>query len=194
LRSDDAERARFLHYHLTQRVKPGSGIPEADIRDIGEALLYKSSPFDEPYSGSIISRAKLHRRSSAFIHRYILSVDLVEHPNAVGWDLVIDPVIRIEVELLKSLLWFYMSDNQRLLSLRYGYAMLIESLFEHLDTAIQRQAFSIFPEYFREELESCADDRGVYRVIADFIASLTEAQAVDLHHRLSGITPTPPSP
>jgi dGTPase len=189
LRSDDAERARFLQYHLTQRVKPGSGVSEADIRDIGDALLYKSSPFDEPYSGSIISRAKLHRRSSAFIHRYILSVDLVEQSNAVGWELVIDPVIRIEVELLKSLLWFYMSDNRQLLSLRFGYAMLIESLFEHLDTAIQRQAFNIFPEYFREELESCADDGGVYRVIADFIASLTEAQAVDLHHRLSGIVP-----
>jgi len=187
LRSDEAERTRFLNYHLTQRVKPASKRAAGEILDTGHALLYKSSPFDEPYSGSIVSRAKLHRRSSAFIHRYILSVRVAETPDAVGWNLEIDPVIKIEVELLKSLLWFYMSDNRMLLSLRFGYATLIESLFVQLERAIRQQEFNIFPEYFREELDVSEDDSGKYRVIADFIASLTESQAVDLHHRLTGI-------
>jgi dGTPase len=189
LRSDESERDRFLQYHLANRKKKDDSTLNDTIEDIGQALLYKSSPFDEPYSGNIISRAKLHRRSSAFIHRYILSVQLVERSGEPGWDLEIDPEIKIEVDLLKSLLWFYVIDNRILLSLRFGYATLIESLFEQLrKAAMIDKVFRIFPEYFREELERGEGDSHTYRVIADFISSMTESQTVELHHRLTGIS------
>lgn len=103
----------------------------------------------------------------------------------------------MEIELLKSLLWFYVIENRILISLRYGYASLIEELFNQLRLAAkgsqeqarlgQRKSPRIFPEFFRTRLEADGSDDNVYRLIADFIASLTESQTIDLHHRLTGI-------
>jgi dGTPase len=190
LRSDQAERERFFRYHIKERKKPADETPDATIRDISEALLYKSSPFNEPYTGTSISRASLHRRSSSFIHRYILSVQLRSSSNVKGWDLHIDPEIRIEIDILKSLLWYYVIDNRGLLSLRFGYTSLIESLFEQLRKAAlgKRKNLRIFPEYFRAEMEMDDSEPTACRMIADFISTMTESQVVDLHHRLMGIS------
>jgi dGTPase len=190
LRSDDAERERFFRYHISEKKRSDDPTPNAEIHDISEALLYKSSPFTEPYTGTSISRATLHRRSSSFIHRYILSVHLRPSPNTKGWELHIDPEIRTEVEILKSLLWYYVIDNRGLLSLRFGYTSLIESLFEHLREAAvgRRKNLRIFPEFFRAEMEADNNEPTAYRTIADFISTMTESQVVDLHHRLTGIS------
>ena len=196
LRSDNHERDRFLQYHFSEKWNPDHGTQE-DVTDICEALLVKTSPFIEPFSGSALSRATLQRRSSYFVHRYIVNVELSSGSGELNWEVDVDSEVRIEVELLKSLLWFYVIDNRILLSLRYGYANLIEGLFDQLLLAAsgksdgkrkgQRQNSRIFPESYRNALEKDDSDENIYRLIADFIASLTESQAVDLHHRLTGI-------
>jgi dGTPase len=196
LRSDDQERDRFLQYHFHKKWKPSHGSQD-DATSVCEALLVKNSPFREPFTGSATSTAILHRHSSTFVHRYIVKVELTAGTGDAEWDLAIKPEARIEVELLKSLLWYYVIDNRILLSLRFGYASLIEGLFERLLVAAigknddrshgQRKNTRIFPESWRASLDENDSDENVFRIIADFIASLTESQAIDLHHRLTGI-------
>ncbi|MDQ3656339.1 MAG: hypothetical protein M3457_14840, partial [Chloroflexota bacterium] len=196
LRSDKKERARFLQYYSDNRWKPGHG-SQSEVSNVCEALLFKNSPFEEPFTGSATSTATLHRHSSRFVHRYIVGVDLSSGNGAQDWELAIESGVRIEIELLKSLLWFYVIDERILISLRYGYASLIEGLFFQLHLAArgnqnqrrlgQRKSPRIFPEFFRTRLEADDSDENVYRLIADFIASLTESQTINLHHRLTGI-------
>lgn len=191
LKSDSGELARFLDYHL-KRVPPDLDVKSpSEIEEIGVRLLQRESPFLEPYTGTTGSAAELHRRSSFFVHRYIMKVDLYSGTNNSDWNLVVDPEARIEVDLLKSLLWYYVIENRALISLRYGYASLIEELFERLRLAAmgpgRQKDHRIFPEFFRARLQNDDSGENVFRLIADFIASLTEQQTIDLHHRLTGI-------
>jgi dGTPase len=196
LRSDEKERARFLAYHFANRWKKDLG-PKSMVEDICEALLFKNSPFEQSFTGSTTITAILHRHSSRFVHRYIVDVDLSSGPSETDWGLAIGQDTRIEVDLLKSLLRYYVIDDRILISLRYGYASLIEELFDQLSLAAkghvnprrlgQRKNLRIFPEFYRTRFERDESDANVYRLIADFIASLTESQAIDLHHRLTGI-------
>ncbi|MDQ3539998.1 MAG: hypothetical protein M3440_04865, partial [Chloroflexota bacterium] len=91
---------------------------------------------------------------------------------------------------LKSLLWYYVIEHRGLVSLRFGYSSLISQLFETLvDAGIgKHKAPNLFPHSFRTAIEDDESETNVYRVIGDFIASLTESQAIELHHRLTGIS------
>ncbi len=196
LRSDERERERFLNYHFANCWKETHG-PRSLVEDICEILLFKNSPFEQSFTGSATNTAILHRHSSQFVHRYIVDVDLEFGSSETDWELAISQDARIEIELLKSLLWYYVIDSPILISLRYGYASLIEELFDQLCLAAkghdnprrkgQRKNLRIFPEFFRTRLEADESDTNIYRLIADFIASLTESQTIDLHHRLTGI-------
>lgn len=89
--------------------------------------------------------------------------------GASNWDLAIDPEVRVEIEQLFNQLRLAAKGSQE--QSRLG----------------QRKSLRIFPEFFRTRLEVDDSDENVYRLIADFIASLTESQTIDLHHRLTGI-------
>jgi len=191
LKADSDERRRFLEYHfarVTSLGKPSSSF-QKEIESQCEALLHKSSPFVTAYDGSNSSRAVLHRQSSHFVHRYILGVNLGDDENIPGWEFQIEPELRIEANLLKSLLWYYVIEHQGLVSLRFGYATLVTQLFETLlEAGIgKHKAPHLFPHPFRTRIEDDGRESTVYRVISDFIASLTEPQTIELHHRLRGI-------
>lgn len=192
LKADSEERRRFLEYHFGRVKKLGksSTASRLEIESQCEALLHKSSPFVTAYDGSNSSRAVLHRQSSHFIHRYILGVNLIASGRNPGWEFQIEPELRIEADLLKSLLWYYVIDHRGLVSLRFGYATLVAQLFETLlDAGIgKHKAPHLFPYPFRTAIEDDDSETNVYRVISDFISSLTEPQTIELHHRLSGIT------
>lgn len=195
LKSDSAERSRFMDYHIS-RLAPSES--DAQIEGMALRLLGEESPFTRPFDGSYTATATLHRRSSAFIHRYIAGSKLTRVAGEDRYRLDIDTQLRSEVNVLKSLLWMYVIENRILLSLRFGYASLIEELFGRLEIAAlgsqtekrqgQRRNPRIFPEYFSAQIQDDTSEENVYRLIADFIASLTESQAIDLHHRLTGIS------
>lgn len=193
LKSDSAERSRFIDYHISRL-----GDSNPNVEKIAVGLLGDESPFTRPFDGSYTAIAGLHRRSSAFVHRYITGSKLARIDGEERYRLEVDDQLRCEVDVLKSLLWMYVIENRILLSLRFGYASLIEELFNRLEVAAlgtqeqsrrgERKNPRIFPEYFSAQIQEDTSDDDVYRLIADFIASLTESQAIDLHHRLTGIS------
>ena len=44
----------------------------------------------------------------------------------------------------------------------------------------------IFPAFYREMLEAAADDAERLRVVADYIASMSEGEVIEIHQRLNG--------
>lgn len=189
LRNNKSERTRFIQYHIAKKQEEGGSTPKSIIEERCEILLHMSSPFFEPYTGDRLSRATLHRHSSSLIHKYIVNVGFTHIEQDPGWDLHLDNVVRVDVDILKRLLWYYVMDNRALLTLRFGYSALIGELFERLSEAAhgKKRNPKMFPEFYEASLITDEDESNAYRVVADFIASMTEFQVEELYHRMTGM-------
>jgi dGTPase len=188
LRFSSRERQKFVDYRLEN--DPFSNRHPEEIEQTVRALLQRNSPFVDSYSGSHRDRARLRRFSSGKIGSYISGPRLVEASNLLGWSLEISPSQRLEVSLLKGLLWYYVIESPSLVSSRLGYARIVGDLFDMLaDTEPQGGSIRrIYPRYFSERLEEDSSPQNTFRTAADFIASLTETQITDLYRRLTGMT------
>jgi len=185
LASDTRERERFLTAHLDRQ---GATPSEQDEqRRIFEDLL-TFVPVTEPYQGSREDQARSRSLVSTLVHRYIARVTI----GATG--LEIDPQVRAEVNLLKGVTWHYVIDSRALVTQRYGHTQLIRSLFTVLseaasESAQRQETTRILPVFYQQMVrDGHFADAVIVRCVADYIASMTESQVIDLHHRLTGIS------
>lgn len=114
----------------------------------------------------------------------------VEATTLTNKGLVVDEDIRIQVNLLKELTWQYVIEDPGLATQQHGQKKVIETLFDIFqDEALKTgSAFKLFPQRYREELNQTEEKEERIRVVVDFIASMTEQQAVKMYHRLTGIS------
>lgn len=98
--------------------------------------------------------------------------------------------------MLKQLTWHYVIKNPALATQQHGQRTIIRELFSIFRrAAIDRDEknLDVFPIGVRENLEAIqasgrpALTQEATRVIIDLIASLTEEQAIQVYHRLTGI-------
>ena len=108
--------------------------------------------------------------------------------------------IRAEVELFKQLTWHYVIHDPRLATLQEGQKKVVCKLFECLHgmlaDAHKKNALSRLPRQLKWAFEITGTEEGAdryahtdaryARAVADFIASLTEEQAIDLYQRVVG--------
>jgi dGTPase len=119
----------------------------------------------------------------------------------------------LSVEVLKKLTWYFVIDRPALASAQYGQARLIRELFVWLTSwasatytgpatqsaDLERRTYSIggLPPRLIDYLDIAAwqapetggyggHEQRIARGCVDFISSLTEAQAIALHARMSG--------
>ena len=119
----------------------------------------------------------------------------------VGEPLVIPPGARGEIELFKQLTWHYVIHDPALATLQEGQAVIVRRLYKRLLTwlADAEKGDEIYriPQRLRDmyAVTEREPGRATYggnksrrqaRAVADYIASLTETQAVDLYERLTG--------
>ncbi len=152
----------------------------------------------EQYGGTRPDRAALHTLASSLLTRYISALTLL--PNGT---LNTTSLIRHEVAMLKQLTWYYAIDNPALATLQRGHREVIQSLFRRLrewvfEAALERAEQARLPRHLREFLTATRDDREAVsctngddallrtRAVIDYIAYLTEHQAIELHERLTG--------
>jgi dGTPase len=78
-----------------------------------------------------------------------------------------------------------------------GQRHIIKSLFETYKAAAKLRDYSIFPQFYQEELEFIEREFGRRpedlhrrrrRLIADLISGMTEQHAVEMCHRLTGVS------
>lgn len=186
LRMSKREREQFIKYRIDTDEFAAQHVDK--LMEVAETLLRRNSPFLDAFSGSYEARAYLQRFSSGKIGTYITEPRLVEANNIRGWNLEIDLRIRIEVNILKGLLWYYAIGSPSLMSTRIGYEHIVSNLVDLLVEEIddEREHQRIYPQYLQQRIEVDSSRQNAYRTAADFIASLTEPQISDLYRRLTG--------
>lgn len=181
---DAAERIRVVDAEWERNPALHASYKKEALAQAFDEIL-RFAPFFESYTGSRNDRAQVRAYTSALVSRYIMAVSLdLDQPRL---NIAVDA--RMEVAMLKGLTWQYVIESRPLLTLRYGHKSLIASLFEVLmeagSTVRDRR---IFPAFYRERLAESDANENVARTVADLISSLTEAQVVAMHHRLTGIS------
>ncbi|MGH2559584.1 MAG: deoxyguanosinetriphosphate triphosphohydrolase family protein [Thermomicrobiales bacterium] len=182
--TDQNERDEFLAAEFLRQSEQG----EPDKSAMAAALnrVMDMGPASLPYRGIHNDRASLRSFTSRLIGRYINAVDF--SGTASGEDAIgIDDELQLEVGVLKGLTWYYVIDSESLASQRFGQRSLIRSLFIALRKAVRDpKKWNVFPAFFQEMLGAVRGDAEKMRIVADYISSMTETQAISMHQRLTG--------
>ena len=183
LANDEGERDRFMAAEVQRlNIAPGDQDEPRQILD-GMAQWF---PGDGPFAGTRLDRAGLSSFTSSLIGRYINAVSIIRREDGVP-AVSIDPVKQREVQLLNGLTWYYVINSPALMSQRFGQRSLIRALFGTLrEAAASSHDVHIFPAFYREMLEAAECDKERLRVVADYIASMSEGQVIEIHQRLNG--------
>jgi dGTPase len=192
LRDDSDNLERFLDLHLKRN-------PEADReaarKMIADLVNPDTSPFAAPDDGSSRERAALRQAGSNYIGRYVggTSIDKTSGNPAI----VVADGLRAEVDVLKSLIWFFVIENAPLATVQHGQRRMIRKLHEwHTILAQDEKQWRHFPPRYREWLHEAAPrvdaERHYIRIVTDYIASATETQVATLYRRMGGYTDSSP--
>ena len=183
LANDEGERERFMAAEA-QRLNLAPDEQE-HLREILDDMA-QWFPSDGPFTGTRLDRASLSSFTSSLIGRYINAVSIVRSDDGAPV-LGIDRYTAREVQLLNGLTWYYVINSPALMSQRFGQRTLIRALFGTLrEAATSSQDVHIFPPFYREMLEAAERQEERLRVVADYIASMSEVEVIGLHQRLNG--------
>jgi len=188
LATDSRELERFLSWvgrSSSEKMTPDEVEKSLKISQITLA------PPPGPFNGSRVDRAALRSLTSSLISRFVAGSTQFEYTGA-GLTLAIRDDIRKEVDALQLLARYYVLERPSLVALRYGQMTIVRELFACFATAAaDEKQRAILPALFRDEVERLgkdASDEAIKRIVADLIASLSEAQAIAMHQRLTGRT------
>lgn len=149
------------------------------------------------YSGTARDLCAMQEASSVLINRYAGHIRI----QSGSRPLHISSSLRYEVDMLKQLTWHYVIHDPGLATLQQGHTKIVGDLFElltkWLEEAEAKSTTYRLPKRLRELYDVTRDEDGAdaysddqqrrARAAADYISSLTEDQALDLHERLAGV-------
>lgn len=202
-REEVDERERFVEAVYTRwkaESKAGTikSLNENDALEFFKSLGSFVDDIKFPFAGTYNQRAELNFLSSLLIRRYVLGPDrgakAITLSAASDQPFIkIDPKLRVEVDLLKELMRYYVFENPALLGQQFGQRRVIKDLFAIFYEAAQSGSATsgLIPPPFCDTLKKIKGTakRERARLVADLIASMTEQQALLLHQRLTGIAP-----
>jgi dGTPase len=137
----------------------------------------------ERYRGSQDDRINLRYSTSYLIGEFIQAV------SSVDGVIKIDQAVRAQVAVLKELAWFYVINDPSLATIQRGQRTIVMTLHDIYCEAVgDRDKWKLFPLGQRELIPLVRDDGARLRFATDFVASLTEQMAYELHHRLTGVS------
>ena len=137
----------------------------------------------EVYDGAREQRRQLRNFTSILIGNYVRAVTLTDDTSG--------PAVRIEadsadeVRVLKHFARHYVIGLPALHAQQYGQKRIIRQLFEIFLKEGVAGNFELFPSRLRYIWSDHHHDKPA-RLAADCVASLTENEAYQLHHRLTG--------
>lgn len=146
------------------------------------------------------SMAAIREVTRHYINRFVVGVEVnATNPIKTSFNAAfhVPPELREECAILKALTFEFIIRDERTTTFAYKGREIVRRIFEalHANTApkAKKARFELFPRDLREELEKAADstsDRG--RLTCDYVASMTDGQAIRLFRRL--FEPTGGSP
>jgi dGTPase len=144
-----------------------------------------SSLLAESYDGTRLQREQLRRMTSQLIGKYITTISINKDRNS-DKSVTFNPEYLAEVQILKQITRDYIIDNPTLAAQQYGQKRIITDLFNALWEGHDSKLG--YPPFLPHRLRYLAEQENSTRprIVADCIASLSEAEAVGLHARLCG--------
>lgn len=151
-----------------------------------------------PYEGTLADRAEMHSFASGLISAFADRVRLNSDGSAYEHE-----EHRYMLEVLKQLTWYYVINRPSLATLQMGQRNVLRTLYSALTgwaeaaRRDQREERRL-PQHFKELLtlvradeealrvKKADDAQLIARAVVDYIASLTEGQALKLYQRLIG--------
>jgi dGTPase len=183
---DDRERSDFLQFAASYLLKSDdydSSLLEHSFNNLADTLP------EDVYRGTASDHALLNACASSLITKYLASATLGKRGLEYGKD------SRYEIALLKQITWYYVIQSPALSTIRHGQSRLISRLFHLLDEWVREFASDEqhrLPAALAHMLQAVSDDREAdkaygdnesslrRRAITDYVASLTEEQAIRL--------------
>jgi dGTPase len=170
------------------RERSGLWADPQSLKESFNQVMVGLFPLNNPYSGTWKERAALRQFSSQLIGRYVgnTSLEIKNHRCKLKID---DHLLR-EVAMLKELTWVYVIEAQSLVSQQFGQRHAIRKLFDiYMSAGTEPARHHLFPAYYREAIEEAkSDEKKIRRTIVDFIAGMTEDQALAMYNRLTGVS------
>ena len=189
---DSDERARFYaEVFYRRKEKLPANMDEVYLRGAFDALI-ETIPIRKRYIPTQEDRIRLRTVTSTLIRDFVTAVQLEQHDSR--FQITIDKRRRAEIFMLKQLTWHYVIKNPALAMQQNGQRRIIRELFDafYLAGTNGEANPDLFPISVRELLPALPAKeiegiKALTRTIIDFIASLSEEQAVATHHRIYGI-------
>lgn len=200
LARSDTEWDAFFEYSWKRNVQSFFPGDRDQVYEWMREVRFKYFP-KEPYEGSRQDREALHDFASNLI-KEATDVATIDQNGVVSST----PEHLARIEVLKNLTWFYVIDRPELESVQRGQRYLIRSLYRDLIEWIEqvwrgpdeRSTPRELPARLLEYLDIAFsphewvgyrpyDSKArIARAVVDYIVSLTEIQAFELHARLTG--------
>jgi len=205
--SDKRERDRFLEASIKkwsgEDKKTNEEECETAFNKIFDSEAWFGSEFVEPYNGTRRQRGAIRSFASTLIDWFFRDIHLCIPKNNQGRFVEIDPDTKLQIKILKQLIWYYVIPNKSLSIQEEGQRRIIKTLFQaflHSDQSDgHKHEFHIHRDLlaprYREQLdefdngkERLDDDleQEKVRVVVDAIAEMSEFQAVQAYARLTG--------
>ena len=148
-------------------------------------------PFEFPYSGTAKDRSHLRLYTAGLISVYVRrGVEIERGSPGDTPRLRVDPETALELNILHELTWYYVIRNPSLATQQHGQREVIRTLLEIFHGAANTpDEMAVFPQPFQELLKDARGPEDMTRIVCDYIAGLTERQALNLHLKLTGVRP-----
>lgn len=203
LRRGSPERKEFVNDYLNWSRKSSNDKFEYDDKvDDWLDQVNDRTEIQQAFKGTRGDRVVLNKLMSWLIGRFVgddeetdFAIEVNSSPQGSERYLEVDSELKKQVSVLKFMLLRYVLDNPSLQAQRRGERKVIEELFEILFDAVDPhgpESVDIIHQPFRDEAKQLTADgtlvqRG--RLVSDIITSMTEAQSIRLHKRLTGDSP-----
>ena len=142
-------------------------------------------PLNKPFGGTAAERARIRAYMSALVHRFVDDTKL----DVAGLHRTRETIAA--VALLKALTKRYVHMSPLLATQQHGQRRIIGDLYEAYMNALDTKETEIFPSRLVDDatnlVKRAAPVDARVRLVIDCIASMTEARAASVHHRLLGI-------
>jgi len=137
---------------------------------------------------------RLHQFATGLIRPLVDSIKYVQNAGPTERTVLIDPLAKRQVDLLKQFTWHYIILNRDLSILQAGQRKAIRTVFRKLLLAARRSDFQMFPDAVKHEFRTddikrllSGDEPNRVRVVSDYIAGLTEKEVMRVFRTIEGI-------
>ena len=195
LTNDDEEVDSFLNGAYTILKRKGEPFPytKSDCKASLKNVL-RTFRITEPFSGTRRQRARLRTMTAQLIGGYVRAITLRPSPDQNSQLVKMAHRKKMNLFIFKQLIWHYVIENADLATQQYGQRRIVRELFNIFHCEAAEKRLKLFPASHREPLERIANECGPHtdkeriRIVTDFIAGMTDQQAISMHQRLTGVS------